>query len=378
MFALTKPSEEEIISNSVPNTLYQHRLSQGSFFYIVHEDVQTDSTEYIIQLAPKTQIKVFYSHRSNEIRKLEITKITNGIKKDKVSLKISCLEQLKAFLNLINEIDVNDYPEEKSKHPFVASFSNNVERLEAIESILNVEDSEALLKAVLENGNITSHDIVSTGYRKSQLEIFRMLLDENHIADYKKNTLNKPFTKDETAWQEFFNLNQWIFGYGLDYRFKGILQKEFHASDTDAAGKDGVISDFLLGDKRFTSFVEIKLPTTTLFKKSQNRSGCWKLSSELLDAYSQILEQKACGEIKVEQKELFDEYGGAITQSAYDSKTFLIIGSLTDLEGGNYSDKEKRIKLKTFELFRRDSRNVEIITYDELYERAKFIVEHNS
>ena len=51
---------------------------------------------------------------------------------------------------------------------------------------------------------------------------------------------------------------------------------------------------------------------------------------------------------------------------------------MTDLEGGNYSDKEKRVKLKTFELFRRDSRNVEIITYDELYERAKFIVEHNS
>ena len=30
---------------------------------------------------------------------------------------------------------------------------------------------------------------------------------------------------------------------------------------------------------------------------------------------------------------------------------------------------------KTFELFRRDSRNVEIITYDELYDRARFIVQ---
>jgi hypothetical protein len=27
------------------------------------------------------------------------------------------------------------------------------------------------------------------------------------------------------------------------------------------------------------------------------------------------------------------------------------------------------------ELFRRDSRNVEILTFDELFERAKFIVE---
>jgi hypothetical protein len=36
----------------------------------------------------------------------------------------------------------------------------------------------------------------------------------------------------------------------------------------------------------------------------------------------------------------------------------------------------KRIKEKTLELFRRDSRNVELVTYDELYERARFIV-HN-
>jgi len=30
--------------------------------------------------------------------------------------------------------------------------------------------------------------------------------------------------------------------------------------------------------------------------------------------------------------------------------------------------------MKTFELFRRDSRNVEILTYDELYNRAEYIV----
>jgi len=38
--------------------------------------------------------------------------------------------------------------------------------------------------------------------------------------------------------------------------------------------------------------------------------------------------------------------------------------------------KELQIKAKSFELFRRDSRNVEIVTFDELFERAKFIVEH--
>ncbi len=40
------------------------------------------------------------------------------------------------------------------------------------------------------------------------------------------------------------------------------------------------------------------------------------------------------------------------------------------------NDNEKRIKEKTFELYRRDSRNIKILTFDELLERAKFIVEH--
>lgn len=33
------------------------------------------------------------------------------------------------------------------------------------------------------------------------------------------------------------------------------------------------------------------------------------------------------------------------------------------------------IKKKTFELFRQDSLNIEILTYDELFERAKYIVD---
>lgn len=82
--------------------------------------------------------------------------------------------------------------------------------------------------------------------------------------------------------------------------------------------------------------------------------------------------------MKIEQNQLFDGNGDEIIQKAYNSKAFLVIGSLKFLEDDNCSAQEKKIKLKTFELFRRDSRNIEIITYDELYERAKFIVEHNS
>ena len=54
--------------------------------------------------------------------------------------------------------------------------------------------------------------------------------------------------------------------------------------------------------------------------------------------------------------------------------TILIIGNSKKQIHEIRNITERELKSDTFELFRRDSRNVEIITYDELYERAKFIV----
>ena len=375
MFPLTKPTEEDIIFNSKLDTIYQHEFEGGKFFSIISEEILEDRSIHLIKLTSRTQIKVIFSNNSSEARTLEIAKFVRGKEKETLRLNKVCTAQLKAFLSFLIDIDVSSFNE---KQTTLSSNHDNAEIFKNFIEIMKNGEGEDILKQILASDNITSHDIVSTGYRKTQLEIFRMLLDEDYISEYKKDILNNPSTQDEKAWQEFFTSNQWIFGYGLDYKFQSILQKEFHTSNTDAAGKGSVIADFLIGDKRFTSFVEIKLPNTALFSGRQNRSGCWKLSSDLLDSYSQILEQKACGEIKIEQEELYDENEELITQRAYDSKTFLIIGSLKSLEESNCSAKEKKIKFKTFELFRRDSRKVDIITYDELYERAKFIVEHTS
>ena len=109
-----------------------------------------------------------------------------------------------------------------------------------------------------------------------------------------------------------------------------------------------------------------------MFIKSQNRSNSWCMSSEFFNSVSQILEQKASGQIKLETISNYNSNGNEINQNAYDSKVILLYGSWIELETDNSRD--KKIKKKTFELFRRNNRNIEIITYDELYERAKFIV----
>lgn len=363
-------TEDDVILNSRLEHLYNHDFGSGRFFQVVFEDEK----EVHIKLAPKTLMKVIYIRDNDDIEGIEIVKVVSNIEKQKLAFSKFNFQQLKCFLEFINSLDLKSISERR-----IVLADNSLDILDAetkrkLTTLLSGNDGIDLIKDLLDDGLITTQDLVNTGYRKQQLEIFRKLLVEDYLQEY-KNLYCKPNTKDEVAWQHFLNKNEWIFGYGLDYKFKGVLQKEFHASDTSAGGNNGVIGDFLMGDNNFTTFVELKLPTTKLFGTSLNRSNSWKLSTELLEAFSQILEQKASGQIKIETtKELLDNNMEVINQHSYDSKTILLIGNWSEVDSSSEAEGIKKIKKKTLELFRRDSRNIEILTFDELYKRAEFIV----
>ena len=232
-----------------------------------------------------------------------------------------------------------------------------------------------LIAELLKTDFVDTQDIVNLGYRKKQLRLFQNLFVDPETAKAYVDEHKIQADQPEALWQHFFSRNEWIFGYGLDYRFQSILQEQFHASASDTDGSESVISDYLLGDHRFTTFVEIKTPETPLFSAVKNRSRAWRLSLPLLDGVSQILEHKASGLLRFERGDLFDGKGKNISQKPYDPKVILIIGHWDQLKD-SASDRERQTKERTFELFRRDSRNIDILTYDELLERATFIVEH--
>jgi hypothetical protein len=59
---------------------------------------------------------------------------------------------------------------------------------------------------------------------------------------------------------------------------------------------------------------------------------------------------------------------------SYSPKAYLIIGNLAEFSSGTGVNSAK---YSSFELLRRNVINSEVITFDELYERAKFIVQTN-
>ncbi|WP_077343684.1 Shedu immune nuclease family protein [Pseudocolwellia agarivorans] len=365
-----KPSEEDVIRNSRLETLYNHKFDKGRFFQVVFED----ENEVHVKIAPRTMMKVVYIKDNDDIEGIKLCKVVSGEEKQSIEFTKFNLEQLKTFLLFIQELDLKGIAERRIKLADDSLDILDSETKKKITTLLSGSDGGDLVRGLLSDGMITTQDLVNTGYRKSQLNIFNNLLNHNYLPQYKID-IGKINTKDETAWQHFFAVNQWIFGYGLDYRFQGILQKEFHASDTNAGGSEGVIADYLMGDNNFTTFVELKLPSTPLFGTAQNRAQSWKLSKELMEGYSQILEQKASGSFKVQStKNLYADDYSKITQHAFDSKAILIIGNWGQINDCQEGIQE--MKRKSLELFRRDSRNIEILTYDELYERALFIVGH--
>lgn len=321
--------------------------------------------EFILRCSPtgRDQIKVVVHENDNNRVGFVLQKFRgdtgNPVKETNFSFYDNEFHELLEFLNLVRFIDLSD------KSNFKLSLSDLREKVlvdkedkELIDSLENLhgDDRVSFLEKMRES-TLTRQDLDILSGRKDGLALF-------HKKLYVEQDWNEP------QWQQFFTENTWIFGYGLDYRFLSILQKEAAISDVDLDGKNTVNTDFLMGSTDFTVLVELKRPDTLLFEQGKNRSHSWRLSQYLVHAVSQILAQKAAWELKSSQIN-YDENGNPISQKTSDPKAILIIGR-KDQIASNPRDNE--IKKKTFELYRRDSRNVEILTYDELYERAYYIV----
>lgn len=357
----------------------------GRFFnYVVEEDGST-TVEYSPPFPSKNRIKLTltFIHGSNEITAVTLKRFKHykrdGWVEDRFmsdepfQLSHFSFEKLASLLQLLKDLDLASLT--KPRIPIVEGGISGIDPdfAKKLKSLLIQPDGQKIVEELVSSGLITSHDIVNIGYRKAQLEQFRRMLDNpeevNAYADREGVRADQP----EKAWQHFLACNEWIFGFGLDYRFLGILQDEAVVGAADVAGRDAPVSDFLLGASHFTVVVEVKQPGTPLFGGSRARSGAWRLSTDLIDSVSQVLQQKAAWQIKAETNAAgnYDRNGMKIRHRTADPKCILIAGSNGAFSG---SDAEQDTKLRTFELFRRDSRNMEILTYSELYERAAFVV----
>lgn len=287
------------------------------------------------------------------------------------------VESLYQFLKSIKEVEFPNH----------STF--NVTDTELSKMLLNKEQATKLISENIEilqevlNNNITSKDIINFGYRKSQLEIFdKLLYTEGYFNEYKQQIIDElgKNQTDESVWQKFFEKNTWILGYGLDYIFNTELDSkklEQVTSGSDFFSKGKRIDALLKSQGAINSlcFCELKLSTDSLLKKvkSAYREESWQISDDLSGAIAQVQRtvQKALKEIstKTEIKDSEDFLTGE-NLYLYNPKTFILIGNSNEFIK---EDKISEIKFSSFEMFRKSLKNIEILTYDELYQRAFYI-----
>jgi hypothetical protein len=228
---------------------------------------------------------------------------------------------------------------------------------------MSADDRKALLRAL--RGSLSTEEVNILLGRRQALEAF-----ERQIG-------NRDWSERE--WQDFFEREPWVFGYGLDYRVMRTFDREMTVSSGGTDNRDKPVVDFLMSFTDYTVLVEIKRPDTPIFRARPGgggkRAGTRAFSAEFTGAVSQILEQKAEWLAFAGSGEHFTRDGSRRLEArTRNAKTILVIGSRAEFEAAGDA-RNAQVLRDTFELFRRETRSIDIVTFDELLERARFITQ---
>jgi hypothetical protein len=256
---------------------------------------------------------------------------------------------------------------------------NQLQRLditpEAVRAL--VGSDTALLEHILRD-EVTEKDVVAVAYRKQQIRRFELLLRDPVYFKEEQGRVSGNGT--EAVWQNFFEENHWIFGGTLFLTSagaidKGRLERVVAGASVASHGKR---TDALLrtrGRIGALCFVEIKCHSTSLLKSSQYRPGVWAPSDQLVGAISQVQRTIQLAERTIQNSlRPTDSDGNPMSDDAYliRPRSVVICGDLEQFVTPLGVNEDK---YKCFELFRRHLHGPEVVTFDELLERAKLMVE---
>jgi hypothetical protein len=173
--------------------------------------------------------------------------------------------------------------------------------------------------------------------------------------------LNKSLS--ESHWQRLFNENPFILNMAFGVPVIKVQGQAF-VGGRRFSGSGDKIADYLVKNSitNNAAIIEIKRPATKLISSKEYRSGVFGPTIEITGAINQILDQ-----IFMFQREI-NSLKAASRQ--YDLESYSVIGIL--IAGISLTTPDEQ---KSFELFRGNSKNINIITFDELLEKLKAL--HN-
>ena len=353
-------SELDYVVNYVADRLYVNPTKDGAYASIATDSLADGSETLLaeIDVSARTRLVVsmFHITERNDWNRLKITKLkfnkSNGWHVDsEVVVNRFNGSKLAAMLSVLSSLDLAE--------PTKAKIDLREVSVHQLTSLLGTDKGRTLVQRLSQSPEL-EHDIVAVAAKRRALDDFRRLLERGDTP--------------EPEWQAFFEANTWVFGYGLAFVFFSPAGDKLESVTTGAAfDRSGKRADGLLRSRAAVSqcvLVEIKRSDTALLQSRPYRPGTWGLSHEVSDAVTQA--QKTAHDFTRERFRITpkDEHGTDTGDPIYavDPRTYLVVGNQGELRGNDD-------KIACFELYRRNMRAPEIITFDELFERAKCIVD---
>ena len=234
------------------------------------------------------------------------------------------------------------------------------ERAKYVNALIECDYSEEVWEQLIEsNPDLATKLSLSRIYesRSVTLKKFEEMLGADH---------------SEPDWQKFFESNKWIFGFGLNYQILRQVTSQPSYGGQSVKGKGTQKGDFLTrtsAKNKFTVLVEIKTPSADLLDKKY-RNGAFPPGKDLIGGISQLRINASVWETEGARTSVNRDDLERRSIYSIQPKKILVVGHSEQLNDDRY-------KLESFELFRRNQIDVEVLTFDELYERAKFILDHS-
>jgi hypothetical protein len=253
-----------------------------------------------------------------------------------------------SYNSILNKLDPFAYPERLKPYKKDVIYKL-VSGMSHSESSISQSDTDAVIDLISSNKK--------RAYNNNKKKVIQLqhdidLLNLEWLVGEADRLLKKK--SSENDWQILLNENPYILSLLFGYPILKI-QGQASIGGRRMTGSGDKITDFIVKNNltNNAALVEIKKPSTPLLKNSEYRTGVYSLSNELSGSIGQLLDQKykfqkAIATIK--------DNSGVYDIESYSVDCVLIIGTIPEV-------KEQK---KSFELFRHNSKDIKIVTFDEL------------
>jgi hypothetical protein len=351
------PSEFEELLLELPTGFSKHfqyglGLKWEYRFFVNSVDDIPGISELVLSMGAETTVALptyrLGIKRFEQLRKA-IDNITRRYQREALEDKV-----LVAHSNLLHAVLPADFPLRTKKIRPGAIFE--LVKLGGKRSNLSRSDRQAAMSIITkEKEEIAKTDAESLLALRSDIEKITL----GTLIHRFEEMLTKGLT--EPRWQEFLKANPFILSLAFAYPVF-LVQDQAYVGGATIRGAGEKIADFMLA-QRYTgnlALIEIKRPKTPLLKVVPYRADLHAPTTEVSGSVSQVLDQKYRLQNSFTQK----AYESGLTNvHPYSIQCIVIVGM-------SPSGKDEK---KSLELFRNSTKDVTIVTFDELLEKLKEI-----